>query len=80
GQVQQLKDLKAKYKPEFETIRKDESKSKSDKMRARADLMDEREVELEAILDDQQLAELKVIRKEMKEKREERRAARRGKR
>lgn len=49
-------------------------------MRAQADLMDQREVELEAILDDQQLAELKVIRKEMKEKREERRAARRGKR
>ncbi len=79
-QTEQLKDLKSKYRPQFKAIREDESKSKSDKMRASADLMDERETELDAILDDKQMAELKVIRQEMRDKAKERRASKRGKR
>lgn len=79
-QVQQVKDLRTKYRPEFQSIRDDESKTKSDKMRARADLMDEREAELEEILDDEQMAELKVIRSEMRENAKARKENRRGRR
>lgn len=71
-QVADLQELKENMKPQFEQIRKDESLSPPDKMRAKADLMDERKAEVEKILDDEQLEELEEIRREVHERREER--------
>lgn len=79
-QVADLKSLKEKMKPQFEEIRKDESLTKSDKMRAQADLLDERKEEVEKILDDEQLEELEKIRKEVQERREERMGKRKERR
>ena len=81
NQVADLKKLREEAKPELEAIRKDESKSRSEKMRARADIMENQEKEISNILNEDQLAELEVIRKEVRanmEKRRERRKERRG--
>lgn len=84
-QVNDLKDLREEMKPEFEALKKDESKSRSDKMRLHADLIDKREARVEEILTDDQFAELQIIKKEVKqkridvrEKRKERKKDRRG--
>ena len=81
-QLEQIKELKEKYKPEYKAIAEDESMNRSDKMRARADLFDKREAEMETILDEEQMTELKVIRKEVKanikERRERRKARKKG--
>ena len=79
-QVGDLKKLREEMKPQLEEIRKDESLSRSDKMRAHADLLDERDAELEKILDEDQLAELDEIRKEVQKQREERMEKRRERR
>lgn len=75
-QVTDLKKVRESMKPELEALRADESKSRSDKMRAHADLIDKREAEVAKILNKEQLAELEVIKKEMKEKHMERRGKR----
>lgn len=82
-QVEDLEKLKQEMKPQFEEIKKNESLSRPDKMRAHADLLEERQTEVEKILDDEQLAELEEIRKEFHERRKERmeeRDERRGER
>ena len=84
-QENELKDLRAEMKPEFEALKKDESKSRSDKMRAHADLIEKREAKVAEILTEDQFAELQIIKEEVKqkrmdvrEKRKERRQDRRG--
>ena len=79
-QVSDLKKVRESMKPELEALRADESKSRSDKMRAHADLIDKREAEVAKILNKEQLAELEVIKKEMKEKHMERREDRKERR
>ncbi len=81
NQVDELKKVREEMKPEFEALRKDESKSRSDKMRAHADLIDKREAKVAEILTEDQFAELKVIQEENKQKRmdvREKRQERRG--
>jgi hypothetical protein len=79
-QIDQWKDLKEKYKPELKSIRSDESKSKADKMRAAADVIDKKEEELANILSENQFAELQIIRNEEKQKMKESRVkSQRGK-
>lgn len=79
-QVEELKKVREEMKPEFEALRKDESKSRSDKMRAHADLIDKREARVSEILSEEQMAELKVIQKENKQKRMEMREKRKERR
>ncbi len=79
-QLADLKVLREEMKPQLEEIRQNESLTKPDKMRAHADLLEERQEEVEKILDDEQLAELAVIRKEVMEKRAERREKRKERR
>lgn len=71
-QLKELKALKESIKPELDAIRNDESKARSEKMRAHADLVEKRETEVARILNDEQMAELEVIKKEMREKMEKR--------
>ena len=80
AQIADLKQLKEEMKPQLEKIREDASLSKSDKMRAHADLLDERSAEVEKILNDEQLAELEVIKKEVHEQRKERMEKRKDRR
>jgi len=77
-QIADLKSLKEEMKPEFEKLKTNESLSRPDKMRAHANLIEEREAAVAEILDEEQLAELEVIRKEVKERRKERRENRHG--
>lgn len=72
-QAKQLKELREKYKPELKSIREDESKSRSEKMRIAADLMDQKDIDLQKILTQKQIAELSVIRNEIQLKKQERR-------
>ncbi|MEM7297282.1 MAG: hypothetical protein AAF391_03345 [Bacteroidota bacterium] len=76
-QIDDLKAMKEKYRPEMEDIRKDESKSRSDKMRAAADVIEKQEEEMASILNEDQLAEWKEIRGEVKDRRHKRRERRR---
>ncbi|WP_424963491.1 hypothetical protein [Ekhidna sp.] len=81
SQTADLKKLRESMKPELEAIRNDDSKSRSDKMRAKADIVEKQEKEVAKILNDEQLAELEVIKKEVREnveKRRDRRKDRRG--
>lgn len=63
AQIESLQSLKEKHRPEMQQIREDESISRSDKMRATADLIDQHEKEMASILTDQQLEEWEVIKK-----------------
>ena len=80
AQVTDLQQLREEMKPDFEALKKNESMSRPDKMRAHADLIEERQAEVEKILDDEQLAEWEEIQKEVKEKRGERRERRHDRR
>ena len=80
-QLDEIKQVKESMKPELEALKADDSMSRSDKMRARADLIEKREAEIAKILDDEQLAELEVIKGEVKankKTRMEKRKSRRG--
>ena len=68
-QSEQLKALREKYRPELKSIRDDDTKSRSEKLRAVADLMDQKDADLQGILNQNQIAELSVIRKEMRQHR-----------
>lgn len=72
-QAEQLKALREKFRPELRSIREDETKSRSEKLRAVADLIDQKDLDLQGILNQNQIAELSVIRNEMQERRQERR-------
>ncbi len=72
-QAEQLKALREKYKPELKSIREDDTKSRSEKLRAVADLIDQKDADLQGILSQNQIAELSIIRNEMKVRRQERR-------
>jgi len=80
AQVADLQQLREDMKPDFEALKMNESLSRPDKMRAHAELIEERQAEVEKILDDEQLAEWEEIRKEVKEKRGERRERRQDRR
>ncbi|WP_370089393.1 hypothetical protein [Ekhidna sp.] len=80
-QVADLKKLRESMKPELDELRDDDEKSRSAKMRAHADIIEKREAEVAKILNQEQLAELEVIKKEIKtnaENRREKRKERRG--
>jgi len=79
-QLTELKQVKADMKPEMEALKNDESLSRSDKMRAHADLIEKREAEVAEILDDEQLAELAVIKEEIKANKQRRKGARKARR
>ncbi|WP_420316277.1 hypothetical protein [Ekhidna sp.] len=76
-QIADLKQLREATKPKLDEIREDESKSRSDKMRAHADIIEQNEKEIAQILDEQQLQELEEIKGEIREKRKMRREKRR---
>jgi len=73
GQLNDIKEIKAKYKPEMEEIRNDQTKTRSDKMRAAADVVEKQETEINEILNQEQQEEWKKIRAEIKEHREAKR-------
>lgn len=73
AQVTELKRLKEKYHPEMEAIRSNDATSKSDKMRAAADVIEKREKEVSSILTTEQEAEWKAIQDEMQERRQQHR-------
>lgn len=77
-QVEDWKDLREKYKPELKSIRSDETKSKADKMRAAADIVELQQEELANILSENQFAELQIIREEVKQNRKNRRSKGKG--
>lgn len=80
-QVTDLKKLRESMKPELDELRNDDEKSRSEKMRAHADIIEKREAEVAKILNQEQLAELEVIKNEVKantESRREKRKERRG--
>ena len=79
-QVAQIKELREKYRPEIEAIKNDETKSRSDKMRATADIIDSREADMTQILNEQQMMEMKVIRQEMQTQRKARKERMRDRR
>ncbi len=79
-QIAELKKLREGAKPELEAIRNDDSKSRSEKMRAQADIMENQEAEVAKILNEDQLAELEVIKKEVRANREKRRDKRKERR
>jgi acyl-CoA reductase-like NAD-dependent aldehyde dehydrogenase len=62
GQSDQLEKLHEKYRPEFQNIRNDASKTKSEKLRESADLIDARNEELQNILSAEQYAKLEIIK------------------
>ncbi|MEM9340245.1 MAG: hypothetical protein AAGA66_16035 [Bacteroidota bacterium] len=68
-QTNQIKKLNRKYWPQFKAAKEGETKTQKEKNQARSAIMNEREVELETILDEKQMAELKVIRQEVKAER-----------
>lgn len=61
-QASQLEAVHQKYKPEFQNIKQDESITRSDKMRAAADLMDQREADVQSILTQDQFEKLTLIK------------------
>ena len=63
-QADQLMDLREKYMPEMKSLRSDESKTRSEKMRAAADIIEQRESEMKKILSESQLKELSILKKE----------------
>ena len=76
-QLADIKEIREKYKPEMQEIRNDEATSKSDKMRAAADVIEKQEAEMAELLTSEQQEEWKEIRAEIKERREVRRERRR---
>lgn len=79
-QLADLKQVKEDMRPDMESLKKDETLSRSDKMRAHADLIEKREAEVAEILDDEQLAELAVIKEEIKANKQRRKGARKARR
>ena len=79
-QLADLKQVKEDMRPEMEALKNDESLSRSDKMRAHADLIEKREAEVAEILDDEQLAELAIIKEEVKANKQRRKSARKARR
>lgn len=67
-QLADLKQMRESLKPELEAIRKDEAKSRSERMEARATIMKKQEARVAEILDDKQEAELKEIHREIRDK------------
>ncbi|NQZ79216.1 MAG: hypothetical protein HRT61_24315 [Ekhidna sp.] len=67
NQTAELKELRESLKPELKAIKMDPSKSRSEKMRAHADVIEKRENEIAQILTAEQMAELKRIKSERKE-------------
>lgn len=67
-QLADLKKMRESLKPELEAIRKDEAKSRSERMEARATIMKKQEARVAEILDDKQEAELKEIHREIRDK------------
>ena len=80
AQISDLKKLRVDAKPQLDEIRNDTSKSKSDKMRALAAIMEKQEKEVAEILNDEQLTELEAIKKEVRENQEVRREKRKERR
>ncbi|MEQ8904794.1 hypothetical protein [Ekhidna sp.] len=80
AQISDLKKLRVDAKPQLDEIRNDTSKSRSDKMRALAAIMEKQEKEVAEILNDEQLTELEAIKKEVRENQEVRREKRKERR
>lgn len=80
SQVAELKKMRESLKPELEAIRKDESKSRSEMMEARAEIMKRQENRVAEILDDDQEAELKEIHREIRDNVREKRQRKRERR
>ena len=78
AQIESLKSIHQNHKSEREKLRADESKSKSEKMRVAADLIDIRESEVATVLSNDQLAERNKIQEENKIKRQVMRTRRRA--
>ena len=79
-QMEEIKEVRMKYKPDLQEIRNDDSMEKSEKMRASADVIEQMEGDLAGVLTPSQLEEWKAIKKEVKENMENRKERRRGRR
>lgn len=78
SQVSELKQLRQTNKPQLEAIRNDDSKSRSEKMAAKSEVIRQQEIAVAQILNDEQEAELKVIQQELRERAKRRRHRRRN--
>lgn len=72
-QFASLQAIHQEMQPKMQALRQDDSKSKAEKMRAQADLIEEREQKVAAILNQQQLTELRAMQAERREQVRERR-------
>ena len=79
-QVAELKKMRESMKPELDKLRKDESKSRSERMEARAEIMKRQETRVAEILNDEQEAELKEIHREIRDNARKRRQRKRERR
>ena len=72
-QIEKIKEVRAKYKPDMEEIRQNEATSRAEKMRASADVIEKMEADLSGVLTAEQQEEWKAIKAEIREKKEQRR-------
>lgn len=68
SQIAEVKEIRKKYKPEMKAIRNDASKSKADKMRALADIIEKKDADIANVLSLEQMKEWEVIKAEVKER------------
>lgn len=80
NQLADLKKMRESLKPELEALQQDESKSRSERMHARAYIIEKQEAGVAEILNNEQEAELKVIQREARENAKERRKRKRERR
>ncbi len=80
NQLTELKEMREALRPELEALQQDESKSRSERMHERADIIERQEAGVAEILNDEQEAELKAIQREVRENARERRKRKRERR
>lgn len=71
-QIASLKEVREEIKPKMKALRETGADSRAEMMRAQADLIEQHEAQVAAILSEDQLAELKVIQEERKTERKDR--------
>lgn len=76
-QVDQMKALRKKHLEEMKAVKGDQSLSRADKMRKMADAVESHDEKLSEILTEEQMAELKTMREQRKQKGKKRRMQRR---
>lgn len=78
-QTTQMKTILTKYRPEYQTIRKDTSKSQSEKLQAAEEVSKKQNEEVAAVLTEEQYTEWKKIQSEVVTNVKERKGSRQTK-